>query len=277
MANVPNKVADRLAAGIKRFQPVLIAAKNRDANESDTVIIITDMLADVFGYEKYSEITSEHAVKSTFCDLAIRIAEKLQILIEAKAIGLELKDAFVKQAVDYGANQGVEWVVLTNGIHWKIFKIIFGQPIDQELVFEFDFSTLLHKNSENLETLFLLTKEGVGRSSLDEFHVQKQAVSRFSLAATIVSEPVLDVIRRELRRLSPGVRITVEEIASVLKREVLKGEVVEGVKADEARKRIARAQNKVVKKVAKPNDEAPVTSENPATLLPAPAPQLPVA
>jgi len=50
-----NKVADRLSAGIRRFQPVLTAAKSRDVNESDTAIIVTDMLADVFGYDKYSD------------------------------------------------------------------------------------------------------------------------------------------------------------------------------------------------------------------------------
>ena len=33
---------------------------------------------------------------------------------------------------------GVEWVVLTNGIQWKIFKVIFGKPIDQELILDFD-------------------------------------------------------------------------------------------------------------------------------------------
>jgi len=59
MSQVPSKVAARLSAAIKRFQPVVASAKSRDANESDTVIIVTDMLSEVFGYDKYSEITSE--------------------------------------------------------------------------------------------------------------------------------------------------------------------------------------------------------------------------
>lgn len=58
MAAVPSRVKDRLIAGVKRFQPILVSAKARDVNESDTVTIITDMLADVFGFEKYSEITA---------------------------------------------------------------------------------------------------------------------------------------------------------------------------------------------------------------------------
>ena len=54
-------------------------------------------------------------IRSTFCDLAVKLDGHLAFLIEVKAIGLELKEQFVKQAVDYAANQGVEWVVLTNG------------------------------------------------------------------------------------------------------------------------------------------------------------------
>ena len=54
------------------------------------------MLADVFGFDKYSEITSEFSIRSTFVDLAIQLDGKLQMLIEVKAIGLELKDSFIK-------------------------------------------------------------------------------------------------------------------------------------------------------------------------------------
>src|ERR1700756_4028894 len=109
MASVPSKVVDRLIAGIKHFQPILTDAKASDKGEADTVTIVKDMLQDVFGYNKYSEVTSEHAIKGTYCDLAIKIdnTPKPLILIEVKAIGLELKEAYVKQAVDYAANEGV--------------------------------------------------------------------------------------------------------------------------------------------------------------------------
>lgn len=127
MPNVPVRVGDRLCACLKRFQPVLSSARSRDVNESDTVIIVTDLLAEAFGYDKYSEITSEHNIRATFCDLATVIDGKVQFLIEVKAIGMVLKDAYVKQAVDYAANKGVEWVVLTNGITWKGFQVNFCQ------------------------------------------------------------------------------------------------------------------------------------------------------
>jgi predicted type IV restriction endonuclease len=107
---IPNRIAERLAAGLKRFQPILAAAKSRDVNESDTSMIVTDVLAEIFGYDKYSEVTRELTIRGTHCDLATRIDGKYQMLIEVKAVGLDLRDGHAKQAVDYAANQGVEWV-----------------------------------------------------------------------------------------------------------------------------------------------------------------------
>jgi Type I restriction enzyme R protein N terminus (HSDR_N) len=244
MATVPKKVAERLVLGIKRFQPILAAAKVRDVGEADTVTIIKDMLADVFGYDKYSEVTSEYAIRGTFCDLATKIDGVLQTLIEVKAIGLELKEAHVKQAIDYAANQGVDWVLLSNGICWRVYHVVFAKPIDQELVVNIDFSLLNPRLDADIELLYLWCKEGWQKSVLGEYHTQKQALSRFSVGAMLETEPVLDVVRRELRRMSPDVRIDNEQIRQVLQNEVIKREVLEGDKAVEARKKIARAVSK---------------------------------
>ena len=247
MATIPKKVQERLVAGLKRYQPVLAAAKARDVGEADTVTIIKDMLADVFGYDKYSEVTSEFAIRGTYCDLAIKMDGQLQTLIEVKAIGLELKDHHVKQAIDYAANQGVDWVLLTNGICWRIYHLIFAKPIDQELVVDIDFGKLSSRSETDLELLYLWCKEGWQRSVLGEYHTQKQALSRFFVGAMLQTDPVLDVIRRELRRVSPDVRIDVDQLRAVLTSEVIKREVLEGDKAEEARKKVAKAASKALR------------------------------
>jgi hypothetical protein len=249
MASVPKKVIERLISGLKRFQPILAAAKARDVGETDTVTIVKDMLADVFGYDKYSELTSEYAVRSTYCDLAIKLDGQLATLIEVKAIGIDLKDAHIKQAVDYAANQGVDWVLLTNGIRWCVYHVIFARPIAHELVVDLDFMTLNSKAESDIETLYLWCKEGWQRSALGDFHTQKQALSRFFLGAMILSDTVLEVVRRELRRVSPDVRIDLEQIRTVLINEVIKREVTEGEKAEEAKKKISRSAGKSLRTI----------------------------
>lgn len=255
MASVPVRVADRLVAGIKKFQPILNDAKARGDGEADTVKIITEMLSDVFGYDKFSEITAEIPVKGSRCDLATKVDGKVRTLYEGKAIGLELKDQHVMQAVDYAAKQPCDWVVLTNGALWRVYRVTFTKPIDSELVVEIDFLALAPKNQQDLETLFLLCREGCIKSVLSEYHTQKQALGRYLLGAMILADPVLNVIRRELRRVSPDVKIDTEQIKAVLVTEVIKQEVMEGEKADEARRKIAKAASKSLKSKSSKSDE----------------------
>jgi hypothetical protein len=244
MSQIPTKVEARLAQAVKRFQAILGSAKARDVNESDTVIIVTDMISEVFGYDKYSEISSEHAIRGTFCDMAINIEGKVQSLVEVKAIGLELKDNHVKQVVDYAANKGVDWVILTNGINWRMYKVSFAKPIDQELVLEIDFLKMTVKSDDDLGALYILSREGWQKQVMVDFAAQKQALSRFFIAGMVLCDPVLDTIRRELKKICPDVKVKNEQIQAVLLHEVLKREVVEGEKADDAKKKIARASNR---------------------------------
>ncbi len=250
---IPAKIAERLASGLRRFVPILTAAKSRDVNESDTSMIVTDMLADVYGYDKYTEVTRELAIRGTYCDLATRIDGKFQMLIEVKAIGLELRDAHAKQAVDYAANQGVEWVALTNGQMWKVFRVIFAKPIDAELVLDIDLLALNPKSSGDLESLYLLTRESMLKSGLYAYHDHLQATNKFYLAAVVLSDAVLETVRRELRRVSDA-KVELDELRDALKQEVIKREVIEGDKADGARKKVSKAAGKMLR-IRKGKDE----------------------
>ncbi len=266
MAKLPKKAIERITAGLKRFQPILSGAKSRDVNESDTVVIVTDLLQEIFGYDKYAEITSEHMIRGTFCDLAVKLEGSLAFLIEVKAIGLELKEQHIKQAVDYAANQGCEWVALTNGCVWKVYKVSFSKPIEHEIVVGFDLLALNQRNSEHIELVGLLAKEGWQKAQLGEYHSQRQALSRFTLGALILSDPVLDVLRREIRRLSPDVRVETEDVRVVLGAEVLKREVLEGEQAEAARKQVARAASRTLRSTkadAAEKAQATQTAEQP--------------
>src|SRR5215831_7241745 len=135
---VSAKVANRIATQVKRYQGVLATIQKKDISEADTVTVISDMLTDVCGYDKYHEVTGQYAIHGTFVDLAVKVDENIRFLVEVKAVGIELKDNHVKQAIDYAANEGIEWVVLTNGAVWHIYFVHVGPPIEKILVCEVD-------------------------------------------------------------------------------------------------------------------------------------------
>jgi predicted type IV restriction endonuclease len=263
MANYPKKFADRVASKLKQYQTITATQRSRDVSEADTVTVVKDILADVFGYDKYAELTSEQQIKGTFCDLAIKINGKIRYLIEVKAAGLELKQNHLVQAVNYGANQGIEWVVLTNSIEWQIYKIIFGQPIAHEEVASFSIANINANKEDDLNALFLLAREGIASDAISTFHQRSQLLSRFTIAQTILTDTVVSTIRREIRRLFPDLKVDQQQIHQILESEVLKRDVLDGEKAKDAAIRIKKATQKLAKVAAKAatKDEKKETSE----------------
>ena len=257
MATIPKRVSERLVKETKKFQRVLSAAKDRDINESDTVVIVTDMLSALFGFDKYTEVTSEYAIKGTFCDLAVQVDDSLKYLIEVKAIGLDLKDAHTRQAVNYGAQHGIQWVVLTNGVDWEIYGIKFERPVSHELLCSFNILDLNLRKSEAQDMLFLLCKEGLAKDVIAEYHKHVKSVNKFIIGAILQSEPALNTIRRELRKVSPGLKVDLDEIQEIVTEEVLKREIRTGDMAEEAKNSVKKAYRNAAKRKAKPKPVAP--------------------
>jgi len=256
MVNISLKIQKRLQEGVKKFVPILSKAKTKDINESDTVTIIVDMLSEIFGYDKFSEITSEYAINKTFCDLAIQINGKIKILIECKAIGLELKDDYIRQATNYGAGEGIDWVILTNGHNWRIFKIIFAKPVTKELSYEFDLCNFNYKKAECLEMLYYLTREACSKTplALEEFHMERQTLSKFSIGQLLLTETMIDSLRKTLKRVSPNIKVTNEALKAIIENEVLKREILENEKADDLKKRFNKLLKTPNKKVVLPKE-----------------------
>lgn len=249
---LPKKVVERLTLNLKRYQTILADAKNRDISESDTVVILADMLAELLGYKKYIEITTEFAIRGTYVDLAVKVGEDVRFLVEVKAINIDLKESHVKQAIDYGANHGIEWVVLTNGVAWQFYKIHFDKPIDKSLIFEVDLLQTTAKNTQLIECFGTLSREGFTQSSMTAFYQQQQATSKYSIGALLTTDAVLSTIKKELKKLSPTSKIEDEFLKNLLLTDVIKRELTEGEQATaaiELIKKCARAHARLKAKV----------------------------
>lgn len=259
---ISKRVTERIVQQLKRYQGILIEAKDRDVSESDTVVIIADMLADVLGYRKYIEITTEYAIRGTYVDLAVKVGEEIRFLVEVKAVGATLKESYVKQVIDYGSNLGIEWVILSNGVMWQIYKILFKQPVEKTLIYEIDFLKASTKNQQLLECLGNLSREGFTKSSMAAFCQQQQITSKFSIAAILISPAMLSALRKEIKRISPGVKIEEEMLKTTLQNEVLKREVVESEEAKQAADLLKKAIRATEKSKAKTAQELMMVVKN---------------
>lgn len=257
MLKVPKKVSDRIVANLKTYQQVAQSHKTKDVSEADTVTLVKDILAYCFGFDKYQELTSEQQIRGTYCDLAVKIDGKIKYLIEVKAAGVGLNDSHLRQAIGYAANEGIEWVVLTNACEWRLYRIKFAQPIDHEEISSFSLIDMNPKKDDDIARMFLLCKEGIGSDAMHSYHQHIQVVNKFTVAQIILTEPVVSSIRKEIRKYYPDIKLEAEQISDILVNEVLKREVVEGEKVKESQQRL----KKLMAKLDRERDKKKLTPE----------------
>lgn len=190
---------DRVKSAVRKFSKPLADLIERDANEGDTRLLVTDFLCEALGYDKYEDLTTEYQVKGEFADYGIRIDRQLIAFIEVKRCTQKLGARHLRQVQMYAVNEGVEWMILTNGQVWQVWHLTGGLPVSVDLALKVDLlsdQTLSAKSNE----LFHLSKEALKHRSLDDLWKAKAATSAKSLAAVLTSESVLEATRKELRR-----------------------------------------------------------------------------
>ena len=217
---------DRIKEAIKKYAKPLEMLKARDAAESDTRILITDVLCDAFGLDKYSDLRTEQLIAKEFADYVIQIDGKQHAIVEAKRVGLVLKDTHFKQAKQYAVNEGIEWIILTNGQVWQVYCLTAGLPVVHEKILEFDILSQEHSIDEKAERMALITKESLKRGRLDEYRKKVNARSPKVLLEALFTEDVINLIKKEVRR-DTGIVLTPEEIVKTLRKQIIRDDLLD--------------------------------------------------
>ena len=224
-----------------KYKKLLQKGKSNDINESDTVDIIASMLVDLFGYDRFEDITREYAIKGTYCDLALKINKKVKLLIEVKAIGIELKENHIRQAVSYGATEGISWIILTNGINWKLFKLVHTDRVQENLVCDIYFDNInLRKESLEIDQMFLISKIGFSKGLVENIFEQQQLVNRYNIGSILMSDKVANVVRSQLRSINTGVKINNDEVKMIIENEIIKREIIENKNTSKFKNKLDR-------------------------------------
>jgi hypothetical protein len=213
---------ERVRAGIRRFAKPLADLIERDANEGDTRMLVNRMLTDVLGFDEFGELTTEYAVKGEFADYGIRIDRDLVAFVEVKRVATKLGAKHLRQAQMYAVNEGVEWIVLTNGADWRAYHLSAGLPVEIDLALDVN---LVGEEAlgKKVEQLFYLTRESLKRKQIDEVWRARRATSPKSLAGVVTAPAVVEAIRRELRRTTKQ-NVDAAEITRLLRETVVRPE-----------------------------------------------------
>jgi hypothetical protein len=224
---------ERIKAGIRTISKPLAGLIERDANEGDTRHLVTDFLCDVLGFDKYEDLTTEYQVKGEFADYGVRIDKQLSAFIEVKRVTTKLGPKHLRQVEIYAINEGVEWGILTNGNDWQVYHLspaaqrVPGVPstgplVDIDLTLEV---ALLGPETptQKVNKLFYMSREAMKRREMDELWKARRATSPKSLSSILTSPPVLEAIRKEIKRRTSHNASTIE-IADALRNGVIRAD-----------------------------------------------------
>lgn len=184
---------------LRKFLPHFFEARDAKLREAETVQRIERMFEHVLGYDGISDISREAQIKGKYCDLAIKVDGSIRLLVEAKACCEPLRDRHVDQAQSYASRSNLPWVLLTNGLQWRLYHLTFDEGIDYEVAFQVDLGAP-EAFDDACAKLGLLHKSAVRKGELEDFWRTATALGPASIARGLFQEETLRVIRRWIRK-----------------------------------------------------------------------------
>ncbi len=194
----------------KTYRRKYISKKYAKLDESGTRIMINYFLTEVLGYAELEEIKTEYRIRGTYADYIIQIDKKQRMVVEVKAMELDLSDKHIRQAVHYGADEGIDWVLLTNGREFCLYRVIFAKPIDYKQVFHFNI-TELNEFKKSLSSFEYLTRKCLINNDLEKFWKKSQASEPQNLCKYLYDMNVIKFLKRSLKK-DAGLNFSEEDI-----------------------------------------------------------------
>lgn len=189
----------KLQQALKDYNKKYLSNKFEDLDESGTRIMVNTFLTNVLGFTSIEEIKTEYMIRGTYADYVVQTKGERHFLVEVKAFSLNLSDKHLRQAINYGANEGIELALLTNGKQYNLYKILFNKPIESKLIFSIDLCDAAQLK-DIAETVQYLHKDSVDRKGLQTLWSKCVALEPGYVAGLLYTRPVMNFIRRELKR-----------------------------------------------------------------------------
>lgn len=184
---------------LKAYKRKYIIKKYADLDESATRLMINSFLIEVLGYKELEQIKTEYSINGTYADYVIQLDKKQHIVVEVKAIQINISEKHIRQAIGYAANEGINWVLLTNGRSFSLFRVIFGKPIRYKEIFTYDLNDLSDFKSSMIYFEYLTVK-CVKSGELEKFWKRFIATEPVNLSKYLYKPEIVRFLKRSLKR-----------------------------------------------------------------------------
>lgn len=209
----------KFVTALKNYKKRYLDKNLTELDESGTRLMINSFLSDVLGYQPLEEIKTEYMIKGTYADYLIQINAVRHFLVEVKALSFQLTEKHLRQTINYGANEGIEWAMLTNGKVFEFYRILFNQPIEGRKIFSFDISDS-NTFKDAVKQIQFLHRDAVVKGGLKSLWNKCEAVDPLNVAGIIYSNKVKTEILKLIKQKF-GERCSDDDLVKALNKIVL--------------------------------------------------------
>lgn len=222
---IKQDIINEIRDGFRHLHPDLVSLYSQKSSENDVRHWCMKALETVLGYNRSNDLKTEVQALGGKIDIAIMQGDRVFVVIECKNIRSPLNRTVKNQAGGYAACLNAEWVVLTNGQNWKLYRLISQSGKDPHFLEIFDISLLDEDGVSELdaENLYLLTSRAVFGGDLEAMSHLIACTSKKQLFKALESERVIKALRLEMAEIykeQEGVNVKLDD------------EMIEGVLQD---------------------------------------------
>lgn len=224
----------KMISSIKAYTKKFLSNKSMELDESGTRLMINTFLIDVLGYEPIEEVKTEYMIRGTYADYVVQIKGVQHFLVEVKALSLQLSANHLRQATNYGANEGIDFILLTNGRSFDFYKVLFNQPIEIKKIFSIDLSTT-EGVKKSIDYLEFLHRDSVTHKGLDLLWNKTMALNPEYIAGLLYDPKVINFVKKTLKDKFKS-KFTDEEIHNSINTIITEATPIEKIKIPRVRR-----------------------------------------
>jgi predicted Zn finger-like uncharacterized protein len=190
---------DKISDGFKQLHPRLVQISESTNKEEEVRHWCIDVLKVALGYSG-DDIEIQVPTLGKYTDIVLKKDGKAFLVIECKGIKSKLGRNVRFQAANYATSLSAEWIVVTNGQIWKLYRLRPRPGQDPHFIEIFDVALLDEDgvSDSDATNLYLLTSRAVFGGDLEKRSHEVACITKKRIQQALDSERVIKALRLEL-------------------------------------------------------------------------------
>jgi len=199
-SEIRQETIDFIREEFQKLHPRLAEIASGKSSEEDVRLWCYDALVNALGYDPVKNIRTEVKTLGQSVDIVLQQEDQAFLVIECKNTRSKLSSKVRDQAAGYATSLTAEWAVITNGLIWRLYRVIPQAGKDPKFIEVFDVALLDEDgvSEEDAENLYLLTPRAVFGGDLEKRSHEVACTSKKRILKALESDRVVKALKIEL-------------------------------------------------------------------------------